>query len=29
MDTRVAEFYALGEHVIFVLDDQAYEIVLE
>ena len=26
-DERVAEFYALGEHVIFVLDDQAYEVV--
>jgi Ca-activated chloride channel family protein len=28
-DTRVAEFYALGDHVIFVLDEQAYEIVHE
>lgn len=28
-DDRVAEFYALGEHVIFVLDGQAYEIVSE
>lgn len=28
-DDRVAEFYALGEHVLFVLDGQAYEIVSE
>lgn len=26
-DERVAQFYALGEHLIFVLDDTAYEIV--
>jgi Ca-activated chloride channel family protein len=25
-DARVAEFYALGDHVIFVLDDHAYEV---
>jgi Ca-activated chloride channel family protein len=28
-DERVAEFFALGDHVIFVLDGQAYEIVPE
>jgi hypothetical protein len=28
-DERVAEFYALGERVIFVLDGQAYEVVPE
>ena len=28
-DARVAEFYALGERVIFVLDGQAYEVVPE
>jgi Ca-activated chloride channel family protein len=28
-DERVAEFLALGEHVIFVLDGQAYEVVPE
>lgn len=28
-DQRVAEFYALGDHVIFVLDGQAYEVVPE
>jgi Ca-activated chloride channel family protein len=28
-DERVAEFYALGDQVIFVLDGQAYAIVLE
>lgn len=27
-DERVAEFYALGEQVIFVLDDVAYQIIL-
>ncbi|MCB9438064.1 MAG: VWA domain-containing protein [Anaerolineales bacterium] len=27
VDERVAQFYALGEHIIFVLDDTAYEIV--
>jgi Ca-activated chloride channel family protein len=29
LDERVAEFYALGDHVIFVLDGQAYEVVPE
>jgi Ca-activated chloride channel family protein len=29
LDERVAEFYSLGEEVIFVLDGQAYAIVLE
>ncbi len=29
VDKRVAEFYALGDHVLFVLGDQAYEIVPE
>ncbi len=28
-DARVAEFFALGDHVIFVLDGQAYEVVPE
>ncbi len=28
-DERVAQFYALGEHLIFVLDNQAYEVVPE
>lgn len=28
-DARVAQFYALGEHVIFVLDGVAYEVVAE
>lgn len=28
-DPRVASFFALGEHVIFVLDGQAYEVVPE